>query len=204
VWAPCGLPRLSVGWTHVSSATSSLQFHRRGCILHYPSWKAAPAVRTARSLLKHRADKGWANQTCVCWEKHSTSHGCLRKNGKYWKDKKFPNRNAPGTPTSALSSVVPATGCLPFPGASTQLGHKLQWKVGETGRGWYALPAPSCRWGKGVCMGSSCTVSVINSMILLKYCDTSPKKDKAELRNQPGRKKCSGEPVNKAKISHKK
>lgn len=67
-----------------------------------------------------------------------------------------------------------------------------------------AVPVPSCRWGKGVCTGSSCTVSVINSMMLLKYCDTLPKKDKAELRNQPGRKKYSGEPVNKTQISHKK
>lgn len=44
----------------------------------------------------------------------------------------------------------------------------------------------------------------INIMILLRYSDIFPKKDKAEIRNQQEKKKkCSGEAVSKTKIVHK-
>lgn len=62
-------------------------------------------------------------------------------------------------------------------------------KVSEIGQHCHAVPVLSCCWGKGVFTGSNCKFFEINIMILLRYSDIFPKKDKVEIRNQQEKKK---------------
>lgn len=61
---PVAFPNSQLG-EHTSSAASSLQFCRRGCILHYPSCKAPWAVQTAPSPSTMQLGAGQIKHACL-------------------------------------------------------------------------------------------------------------------------------------------